>query len=46
MRKKLLNEMNKKGIGDVPENMFCLVVGPYNISGRLNVTWSFLVEAR
>lgn len=31
MRKKLLNETNKKRIGDVPKNMFCMGLIPYNI---------------
>lgn len=30
-KEKLLSEKNKKGVGDISENVFCLVVSPYNI---------------
>lgn len=43
-KEKLLNKKNKKGVEDISENMFSLVVSPYNIFGRLNMAWSFLVE--
>lgn len=44
-KEKLLNEKNKKGVGDISENVFCLVVSLTIFFGRLSMAWSFLVEA-
>lgn len=41
-KEKLLSEKNKKGVRDISENMFCLVVSPYNIFWKIEYGMVFL----
>lgn len=45
-KEKLLNEKNKKGVGDISENMFSLVVSPYNIFWKIEYGMVFLSRGR